>query len=209
MLAGTVASRAPFHVRDIVLVSVAVSLLYTAGMFLNDAFDHAFDATHRTDRPLPMGDVTRAEVLGIGFALLAAGGLLLAWTATTSAVLWALALAAAILYYDCRHKRDRLGPLVMGVCRGLVYCLAAAAVGAAVSPAVVLAAVVITGYVVALTWVAKQAGPQGGWLIPWLIAGISLVDAGVVIVNGGGSVALLAAAGFVLTLVLQRVVPGT
>ncbi len=212
VLAGTVASRAPFHGLDIVLVSVAVSLLYTAGMFLNDAFDRAFDATRRTDRPLPMGDVTRAEVFGIGFALLAAGELLLAWTATPSAVLWGLALAATILYYDYRHKRDPFGPVVMGLCRGLVYCVSAAAVMNVedrLSPQVMLAAVVVTLYVVGLTWIAKKAGPRAGWLMPLLIAGISLVDAVVVGLNGGGLLTLVAAAGFVLTLVFQRVVPGT
>lgn len=209
VLAGVVVAGGAWAPSTVVRVSVAVSMLYAAGMFLNDGFDRAFDAAHRSDRPLPGGDVTGAEVFGIGFALLAGGELLLAWLMPVGAAIWGLALAAAIVYYDYRHKRDRFGPLVMGVCRGLVYCLAAAAVGTAVSPAVVLAAVVVTGYVVALTRVAKKAGPQGGWLIPWLIAGISLVDAGVVLVNGGGSVALLAAAGFVLTLVFQRVVPGT
>jgi 4-hydroxybenzoate polyprenyltransferase len=47
-------------------------------------------------------------------------------------------------------------------------------------------------------------------VVPLLIAGISLFDAGVVALSGGGiALVALAAAGFPATLMLQRVVPGT
>ena len=55
-----------------------INALYTAGMFLNDAFDREFDARVRTDRPIPAGDVTARETFAIGWALLAAGLLLVA-----------------------------------------------------------------------------------------------------------------------------------
>ena len=35
------------------IASIAASLFYTAGMFLNDAFDAPFDAQARADRPIP------------------------------------------------------------------------------------------------------------------------------------------------------------
>lgn len=209
VLAGTVAAHGTVAWREVAAVSVAVSVLYTAGMFLNDAFDYASDAARRPDRPLPAGDVSRAEAFGIGFALLAAGDLWLALTESSATGLWALALTAAILYYNWRHKRDPLGPLVMGACRGLVYCVAGAAAAATFAPPLATAAILVTVYVVALTFVAKNAGPRAGWLIPLLIAGISLLDAGVILANGGGGLSIVAATGFVLTLLLQRVVPGT
>ena len=210
VLAGAVASHAALDGPRVALVAAAVSMMYTGGMFLNDAFDHAFDAVHRPDRPLPVVDVTRGNVFVTGFALLAAGELLLAAGASGAAARWALALAAAIVYYDYRHKRDPLGPVAMGVCRGLVYCVAAAAFTAALPSPVFVAAAAIAVYVVALTVVAKRAGASGRWLVPLLLAGISLVDAAVVALNGGGAaLAVLAAAGFALTLVLQRIVPGT
>jgi 4-hydroxybenzoate polyprenyltransferase len=209
VLAGTVAAHGAFAWRRVVAVSIAVSVLYTAGMFLNDAFDHAFDAARRPDRPLPVGDVSRPEVFGIGFALLAVGNLWLVLTESAATGFWALALTAAILYYNWRHKHDPLGPLVMGACRGLVYLVAGAAAAATLPPSLATAAVLVTVYVVGLTFVAKKAGPSAGWLIPLLIAGISLLDAGVTLANGGEALSLVAAAGFVLTLLLQRVVPGT
>ena len=46
---------------------VSISLFYTGGMFLNDAFDAAFDTAIRSDRPIPAGDVSRAEVVLVGF----------------------------------------------------------------------------------------------------------------------------------------------
>jgi 4-hydroxybenzoate polyprenyltransferase len=39
-------------------IATGVSLLYTSGMFLNDAFDYESDALARPDRPLPAGDVS-------------------------------------------------------------------------------------------------------------------------------------------------------
>jgi 4-hydroxybenzoate polyprenyltransferase len=189
-------------------MALAVSLLYTAGMFLNDAFDSTFDARFRPDRPIPAGDVTSGEAFISGWALLIGGVAVLAVVAPPAAVVWVLLLAGAIVYYDYRHKRDTLGPVVMGICRGLVYCVAAAAAAAVTTP-VIVAAVVLTGYVVSLTWIAKRVGQRAGWLIPLLVAGIALVDGAVMAVSGAPGLAVFGLAGFVLTLLLQRVVPGT
>ena len=96
----------------------------------------------------------------------------------------------------------------MGVCRGLVYCVAASA-AAGVSPRVYAAALLLTVYTSSLTLVAKQIGRRAATVVPLMIAGISLVDAAVILWSGGGSVALVGPLCFVLTLALQRVVPGT
>ena len=77
VLAGTVVSGAAFIKADVARVSLAVSLLYTAGMFLNDAFDRDFDARVRPDRPIPAGDVTLRETFITGWGLMAAGILIL------------------------------------------------------------------------------------------------------------------------------------
>jgi len=75
---------------------------------------------------------------------------------------------------------------------------------------VIAAAIGLTAYVLLLTQVAKVIGPRAGVVIPLLIAGISIFDAIVIGVSGGGMpLVLLAAAGFPLTLVSQRIVPGT
>ncbi len=207
VLAGTIVSGAAFSRPAVTRVAFAVSLLYTAGMFLNDAFDRRFDAQFRPDRPIPAGDVTVGETFACGWALLLGGVAAMAGQ-PAAAVVWSVLLAGAIVYYDYRHKRDPFGPVAMGICRGLVYCVAAAA-AATVTPAVVVAAVMLTMYVVALTWIAKRVGQRAGWLIPVLVAGISIVDAVVIASSGAPRLAGFALLGFVLTLLLQRVVPGT
>jgi 4-hydroxybenzoate polyprenyltransferase len=187
---------------------VSISLFYTGGMFLNDAFDATFDAATRSDRPIPAGDVSRNEVLLVGFLLLAAGELLLlAMPHALPALAWGAGLAAAIVFYDFKHKGQSFGPAIMGLCRALVYTTIAAGAVGVVSRPVVIAAVVMWIYVIALTRVAKMAGR--GHLVPWLIAGICLVDAIMIALAGAPIIAGIAAVGFVVTLLFQRVVPGT
>ena len=204
VLAGTLAATVIVDPVRWLQVAAAASLFYIGGMFLNDAFDAEIDARERPERPLPAGDVPRTEAFAAGAAMLVIGLMLLPFSAFVFGVL----LIAAIVLYDYRHKGDRLAPLVMGVCRGLVYVVAAAAT-AQVTPVVITAALVLTAYVLALTVVARLAGRQARWLVPLLIAGISLIDAAVILLTAGApSLAALAALGFPATLLLQRVVPG-
>jgi 4-hydroxybenzoate polyprenyltransferase len=145
------------------LLLIALSLFYIGGMFLNDAFDREFDARSRPDRPIPAGEVTAGAVFGGGFAMLGAGVLLLVvagyvfpdgtqWRAPVSGLL----LAAAIVLYDSYHKNNPLSPLLMGVCRMLVYLSAALAISAVLRPALLLAAVVLLCYLIGLTYTAKR-----------------------------------------------------
>src|SRR6478736_6052578 len=56
---------------------IGASLLYVAGMFLNDAFDIEFDRQFRPERPIPSGAIsTRAVWLAITI-LLTAGVIIL------------------------------------------------------------------------------------------------------------------------------------
>src|ERR1700761_678047 len=56
---------------------LGVSALYTAGMFLNDAFDADFDRQRRPERPIPSGKIDAGTVWRTGFGLLLAGFILL------------------------------------------------------------------------------------------------------------------------------------
>lgn len=206
VLAGMASQAAPPPLQGWLEVALAASLFYTGGMFLNDAFDLAFDRQARPERPIPSGDVTRAEAFVAGGTCLAVGALLLAGDVTT--LLLGLLLAGAIVLYDAWHKMNPVAPLVMGACRGLVYLIAAAATGGIATLAMAGAAIMMA-YVVGLTVVAKFSGPAARWRVPLLLAGISLVDAAFIAgVSGSLRLAAIAAVGFPLTLVLQRWVPG-
>ena len=190
------------------IAAIAASLFYTGGMFLNDAFDATFDAAARADRPIPAGDVTRAEAFALGALLMLAGQLLLLWLPYRDAASWwGIALMAAIVFYDYRHKGHSFGPVVMGACRALVYLLAAAGAAGLVATPVIVAAIVMWAYIITLTWVAKTAGL--GYAVPVMLAGICLIDAVMIATTGATQLALIAALGFVVTLAFQRLVPGT
>ena len=156
-MAGVILAGHPFD-STLLWLPIAMSLMYIGGMFLNDAFDEGFDRQVRSERPIPAGDISAAQVYFLGFAMLAAGiGLVSSNTAfKTEAIVCAVILALLIVYYNYRHKRDPLSPLVMALCRVMVYFVAAAAVETALSPDVLIGATALTGYLIGLTYVAKQ-----------------------------------------------------
>ncbi len=145
------------------LLILALSLFYVGGMFLNDAFDREFDATHRPERPIPSGRVSARQVFVSGFGLLALG---LAFVAIASrgadglpawrAIATGAALAAAIVFYDAHHKGNAMSPLIMGLCRVGVVLTAAYAVAPALPDAVGLAATALLCHLIGLTYIAKQ-----------------------------------------------------
>ena len=140
---------------EFAMVVLAFSLFYTGGMFLNDAFDSPWDARERPERPIPSGAAGAREVFLWGFGLLGAGVLVLALFGRETAMA-GMALAGAITFYDWNHKANPLSPVVMGLCRALIY------VGAALCYTVVLpgalwwGSLVLVCYLIGLTYIAKQ-----------------------------------------------------
>ena len=83
--AGLALTGAPLHPPLIILLGLAVSLFYVGGMYLNDAFDAGWDRQHRPERPIPSGLVRARTVYLAGFAMLAAGLVIVACGTTTLA----------------------------------------------------------------------------------------------------------------------------
>lgn len=142
---------------------IAMSLFYVGGMYLNDAFDAAIDAAERPERPIPAGRVGRGTVFAAGFALLSAGLAALAWAGYGVAggtgpwpLLGGLVLAAAIVFYDWNHKANPLSPLVMGLCRVLVYVTAGLCLATSLPAALWVGAGLVLCHLIGLTYVAKQ-----------------------------------------------------
>jgi UbiA prenyltransferase family len=140
----------------------AIALLYVAGMYLNDAFDRGWDAQHRPERPIPSGAVSTRSVFVAGFGMLAAGIALIAALALgtqsgcVQGLVGGLALAALIVVYDLHHKGNPLGPLLMGGCRVLVYVTVALGLGAEWNGAATRAVLSLLGYLMGLSYVARQ-----------------------------------------------------
>jgi 4-hydroxybenzoate polyprenyltransferase len=266
-LAGLALGGGMIPAGPLALLILALSLAYVGGMYLNDAFDAKIDAEQRPERPIPSGAVTLRTVFVAGFAMLAASvaalGVVGAWTGTGA---WPAAagmlLAAAIVFYDWRHKQNPFGPVVMGVCRVLVYVAAALCVTTALPGALWLGAAALLSHLIGLTYAAKQEtldrigsfwpialiavplvygvvlalhepavaiflialasvgavalkalrrrGPGDiGFAVTMLIAAIALLDAMLIAGQGQLTLAVVAALGFPLTLILQRWVRGT
>lgn len=108
------------------LLCCGATLLYIGGMFLNDAFDVAFDREFRQERPIPSGHIAACDVWWFGGLLVFFGWLLLFLLGNPVALL-ALLLVAVIVLYDAVHKRTEVAPFLMALCRFLLYVVAAAA----------------------------------------------------------------------------------
>lgn len=162
-LAGTVlAGASPLDSR-VPLLLLAMTLFYVGGMYLNDAFDAEIDARERSERPIPSGLISRETVFAAGFGMLFGGLALLAlagfaWPGGTglATLLAGLALAGCIVLYDWHHKANPLSPLVMGLCRVLVYVGAATAFVVPPTPEVWIGASLLLCHLIGLTYTAKQ-----------------------------------------------------
>ncbi len=164
----------------------ASSLLYLAGMVLNDVFDVEIDRYERPERPLPAGRIPLAAARRLGWRLLWLG--VLAGTASgfflghlrpgTIAAL----LAICILLYDAWLKRTPMGPLAMGACRTLNVLLGMNAIDRPLHAEHWLVAGGLGIYVAGVTWFARrEAGRSSRWQLLLstlvLVLGIALLAA--------------------------------
>jgi hypothetical protein len=162
-LAGVVLAGGAVADPRILPLLIALSLFYVAGMFLNDAYDAEIDARERPERPIPSGEVSVDTVFAAGFGMMAAGLALLAWTGYgpergtgLGPVMGGLGLGAAIVLYDRRHKDNPLSPVLMGICRMLVYITAGLAVAHELPWTLLAASLALLCYLIGLTYIAKQ-----------------------------------------------------
>jgi 4-hydroxybenzoate polyprenyltransferase len=159
VLAGAVLAGR-IDMGPVVAAGLAGSLLYSGGMFLNDAFDAEIDARERPERPIPSGRIAKRTVLVLGLgmlglALAVLGAFAAASEAGVELVATGLAVAGGVLVYDRFHKGIAWSPLVMGFCRAGLYVLGAFAIGASAGKNVLLPAASLLLYVVGLTHVAR------------------------------------------------------
>ena len=160
VLAAVALSRGSASAATIALVCVAMSLMYVAGMFLNDAFDREIDARERPERPIPSGQIGAAAVFDAGFVLLFAGIALTTAIAVATGAGWrpilcSVALASLIVIYDAYHKGNPLSAVVMGLCRVGVYATAGFVVAREVDTALVHGIFALLAYLIGLTHIAR------------------------------------------------------
>jgi 4-hydroxybenzoate polyprenyltransferase len=147
-----------------ILLLGSSSLMYMAGMVLNDVFDVEQDTRERPERPIPSGRVPLELASRLGWAMLLFG-VLLGWLAgaLNSQIvsgLVATALATAVVLYDRILKRTPLAPLVMGLCRFLNVVLGMSALGQEFHAVHLLVAAGIGVYIVGVTVFARTEAAE-------------------------------------------------
>jgi len=169
---------------------LGATLLYTAGMFLNDAFDAGFDREYRKERPIPSGAIAARTVWRLGFVLLAIGCALLFVVGGRTGI-FGLILAGAIVLYDAVHKHVSFAPVLMASCRFLLYLVAAASgfdtlgiddqwrIGSTVWCGLALAS-----YIVGLSYLARRESMPGR-LQNWPLLFLALPIVLALIINVG------------------------
>ncbi|MBC8768718.1 UbiA-like protein EboC [Arenibacter sp. BSSL-BM3] len=117
------------RIVDLLLLIFSSVFLYAAGVVLNDVFDHKLDKIERPERPIPSGLISVKSAAIFGGVLMNLG-VLSAFLVSSVCGIIAFALGLAILLYDALGKHHSfLGPLNMGVCRGLNLLLGISILG--------------------------------------------------------------------------------
>jgi len=120
-------------VSDFVLILLATTGLYLAGMVFNDVFDVKQDREERPTRPIPSGRVSWINAVILGVVLMS-GGLIAAAAVSTHCLTLAALIAVCVLAYDGILKKTFVGPVAMGGCRFLNILMAAAVGGSTFAP---------------------------------------------------------------------------
>jgi 4-hydroxybenzoate polyprenyltransferase len=159
VLAGWILAGGEWQWGPLAWLLAGGSLMYTAGMILNDAMDVKFDREHRSERPIPSGRVTLGTAWGVGAGMLL-GGAVMCFLGAGACGWLVLALVAAIVAYDAFHKPWAGSVLIMGSCRTLLYLVAGSAVTGGLSwggnHELVIKAVALGGYIVGVSLIARN-----------------------------------------------------
>src|SRR6266571_878213 len=153
-LAGGALAGALWPDGKLGLIAIAMVLFYMAGMYLNDLMDYAVDCRERPERPLPAGIVSPSAAVAVALTLFGCGSLLL-WSVGPHPFLSGLVLIVLIICYDRWHKSNPLSPLLMALCRLMVYITAFLAYSVQSLSTLLLPGSLLVLYVIGLTYIAK------------------------------------------------------
>ncbi|MDA1275524.1 MAG: UbiA family prenyltransferase [Verrucomicrobia bacterium] len=170
---------------ELLQICIGATLLYTGGMFLNDAFDSGFDRQHRRERPIPSGAIPVATVWFWGFFWLGSGVALISSQGKTPAVIVVI-LALSIILYDAVHKAITFSPVLMAACRFWLYLSVASAAPHGITGLVIWSALALSAYIVGLSYIARKEsvhGPLKYWPCSFLVVPVVLAS----LVNAGGN----------------------
>ncbi|WNC12961.1 UbiA-like protein EboC [Brevibacillus brevis] len=156
-------SGGDFSAAKLICLLFSSAFLYAMGIIMNDYADFELDQAERPERPLPSGRITRQSALTLGVILGVWGIVLAALVNGVSAVL-ACAIALFVILYDfCFKPHEILGPIAMGICRGLNLLLGVSLVADSLHQVFWIS---LIGFVYISTVTAMAKGEVGSGLHP-------------------------------------------
>lgn len=145
--------------RPVILLILSTIGLYGGGVVFNDVFDAELDQVERPERPIPSGLIRKEAAASFAMLLLLLGVQQAYFVHpegfASPTTLLAIATALAAVVYDKWGKHHEfLGPLNMGLCRGLNLLLGVSILPAVLSQYWYLSFVPIV-YIAAITMVSR------------------------------------------------------
>ncbi|QHV98799.1 UbiA-like protein EboC [Spirosoma endbachense] len=151
-------------------LALATVCLYGGGVVFNDVFDAELDAIERPERAIPSGVVSKSTATLLGAVLLIVG-IAASFLVNQTAGLLAIGIAVASLVYDRFGKHhDWLGPVNMGLCRGMNLLLGVSIIPEQVLPWAWIGLVPIA-YIAAITMISRGE-VHGGSVTTLRVAGL-------------------------------------
>ncbi|MBW3634860.1 MAG: UbiA-like protein EboC [Armatimonadetes bacterium] len=176
ILAGFAAAGAT-HFAALPWLLLATAGLYGGGVVLNDVFDAKLDAIERPERPIPSGRATLHGAILLGLVLLVLGIGAAFMSSRLSGIL-AVVIAGCVLVYNAWGKHQPLiGPVNMGLCRGLNLLLGVSAAPTLLGDRWYLALLPII-YIASITLVSRgevSGGSSGTGLLALALLGSILL----------------------------------
>lgn len=151
-----------FSWSALALLIVAGTLLYICGTFMNDGVDVEWDKEHRPERAAPSGRIPAGTMINLALVF-GMGGIAASFLLGKFSMILAGVIIAAILLYTAIHKRTAWGAVAMGICRALLFPMAALSghvyLGAEINSLVHISIAAGLGmmlYIGAITWFARH-----------------------------------------------------
>nr|WP_214460465.1 UbiA-like protein EboC [Flavihumibacter fluvii] len=184
-ISGIILNGAGFAepVLQVVLLCISTIGLYGGGVVFNDVFDAELDKIERPERPIPMGIISVKEASLLGIILLLAGIIAAFLVNPVSGIISVVIAAAAIIYDKWGKHHAFLGPVNMGLCRGLNLLLGVSILVAQLHVSWYLAIVPVI-YIAAITMISRGEVHGGksksllfaGFLYMMVVLSISLIS---------------------------------
>ncbi len=138
----------------VLLITLSTIGLYAGGIVFNDVFDAELDAVERPERPIPSGLIPKTEAITLGIFWLTIGVLSAMVLNFTSGLLAVSIGLCALVYNKWGKHQVFVGPINMGLCRGLNLLLGISIIPFAVGQWWFLAFVPII-YIAAITMISR------------------------------------------------------